>query len=460
MKKLLLSVTVALGFTFAFAQQTVPAQNLPLIKSEPQVLNPFTSKSLGKGGTMVSDWYSILNLFDKSPIGASLQGYVSFCMYDTLSKFVDPLGNIGYGWNVGVGHIFDPKDDLIQLSDNPEYQLSKFNSYKIDTLGLRYLYVRQVDNVMDSIGNPIPVVDTVFVVYYKDNAISQQTFTTTGIKYAALDSKWDYAKRFPTGYFTIDTFLLASGANGYFDTTRVNDNNGFENSWTSKISVWPAPANMTVSVSPTGTTVDNLTGYAVIFKAGIAPVVNGDTAVYVYQRDKSQFPITSRRTNYFGYRYATASSKYNGYNARNTTQIMPKGASYAAINGWEAFIAASAFLNSESYLDAFFHLTVTGNIGAGINDNDNSSFGLSKVYPNPASVNGTSRISFLLNNSSDVKVSLFNLVGQEVKSLPAQKFAAGEHEVSIDLNNLKAGVYMFNVTVNGASKSQKLIISE
>ncbi len=79
-----------------------------------------------------------------------------------------------------------------------------------------------------------------------------------------------------------------------------------------------------------------------------------------------------------------------------------------------------------------------------------------KLVPNPA--NGSTKLSYQLNASSDVTIKIVNLIGATVTSLiqPAQN--AGNHEVALNLADLKAGVYFVNVTAKGSVSTTKLII--
>jgi hypothetical protein len=69
-------------------------------------------------------------------------------------------------------------------------------------------------------------------------------------------------------------------------------------------------------------------------------------------------------------------------------------------------------------------------------------------------------MGFNLKSSSTVAVNIYNIAGQQVKSVINKTYAAGEHAVEFDLAGLKAGIYMVNMTVNGVSQTKKLTITE
>ena len=80
------------------------------------------------------------------------------------------------------------------------------------------------------------------------------------------------------------------------------------------------------------------------------------------------------------------------------------------------------------------------------------------VYPNPFSA--TSKICYSLKDSGTIKLELYNLRGQKVKTLISEGKAAGEHELDMDLTdlNLASGVYVLRASSNGARAGRKLML--
>jgi hypothetical protein len=457
MKKLLLTALAALSIGTAAMAQKIDNSSEIRNKAEGVQTNPFKNRAFNKGGEPVSAWFSIVEMIEQSNAGPALQGYVDFIVHDSLNKFVEDDGTIRYGGATSIGHIFDPKDDLIQLTANPNNQLSRFNSYKLDSIAFRYLYVRNVDRVPDGMGGDRPVVDTVFLSYWRGSQITRAAFTD-GTRYARPTNGWDFGKRMPAGYFDIDTILISSRTGGIFDTTRANNNNGFENSWSSKYATFAAPANMTINAN--GSSQDILVGFAWTFKSGIPAVVGVDTAVFIYQQDPATAPAGLRRTNYFGYGLFLneGAAGWENTTYHNTAQMALKASSYASVNGWNGYIAGQAF-TSERFAEAFFHISVdTSNGKPGVGLTENAAVSILSVYPNPAKSNAT--VSLEIAKAGNVEISLVNLLGQTVKTFEYGKVTNGKYELKMDLNNVNAGVYMVNVKVAGSETTQKLIITE
>jgi len=80
---------------------------------------------------------------------------------------------------------------------------------------------------------------------------------------------------------------------------------------------------------------------------------------------------------------------------------------------------------------------------------------LHQNFPNP--FNPTTRISFNIASDSHVKLSVFNVLGQEVALLVDGPMAAGAHTAEFDGRNLADGVY-FSVLENGGSRLLKKMI--
>jgi len=79
------------------------------------------------------------------------------------------------------------------------------------------------------------------------------------------------------------------------------------------------------------------------------------------------------------------------------------------------------------------------------------------VFPNPA--NNSTEISYSLQSSSDVKVELFNLVGEKVKSVASATQSAGEHALNIDCSDLNNGIYFVKLIANRTEQTVTLSVS-
>ena len=85
-----------------------------------------------------------------------------------------------------------------------------------------------------------------------------------------------------------------------------------------------------------------------------------------------------------------------------------------------------------------------------------SNFVLKQNYPNP--FNPLTRISYGLDITSNVKLSLYDVRGGFVETLINKRINAGNHDFMLDASHLSSGVYFYTMTVNGSSQTRKLIL--
>lgn len=81
---------------------------------------------------------------------------------------------------------------------------------------------------------------------------------------------------------------------------------------------------------------------------------------------------------------------------------------------------------------------------------------LEGCYPNPA--RDTTTLHFRTNNAGLVTVDLYDSLGTKTKALVNQNFPPGEHRVEVDLKQLPAGTYVYQMRAGFYQESRKLII--
>jgi hypothetical protein len=461
MKKLLLSASMILTAGFAFAQMgnsTAPVKegNVDLrVKSIPVVVNTdhVNTNSTRAKKAVVQSWYQPLNFVTefqggKSQLDAVLKQSITFVNADSNFKIVRADGAISRASFQSFGHVLDPKDVLIENTEKPGIILSQHNPYKLDSIFFQYVYLRNVDSTdNDTNGIKEEVIDTVFVAYFANANITKTNFTGGAMDKVSL-LKWNSSKLMPTSLVKIDTFLLGNNrSNSPFDTTSSSSN---QTLFGSKFAQLTAPS---ISV-----TQGNLVGFTATFKSGVKAVLNGDTAVIVYQKDTAAAKNdTIRRANTFGtlyhYNESTSGVTYTNPTYFNSCQFQPQWNAYGQNASWAGnYLVGHAFV-ADLFLETGFHLT---SLNVGVTETD--LVAISSIYPNPA--NGSTTVSFNLKQTGSVAVSITNLLGQTVATVNPGKMAAGSNNVSLNLTNIKAGVYFVNVSVDGLSTTKKLTITE
>lgn len=78
------------------------------------------------------------------------------------------------------------------------------------------------------------------------------------------------------------------------------------------------------------------------------------------------------------------------------------------------------------------------------------------LFPNPTTE--TVRVKYIIENSTSVKVSVINIVGQEVYSQEITKVNTGEQNLDINVNNLDKGTYFVRIQTNDAIATKKIIV--
>ncbi|MBD3167865.1 MAG: T9SS type A sorting domain-containing protein [candidate division Zixibacteria bacterium] len=83
-------------------------------------------------------------------------------------------------------------------------------------------------------------------------------------------------------------------------------------------------------------------------------------------------------------------------------------------------------------------------------------FSISQNYPNP--FNASTNISFNLGNEADVKLDVYNVLGEKVETVVNGNFAAGEHTVNWDASEYTSGVYFYKFSANGATETNRMVL--
>ena len=156
-------------------------------------------------------------------------------------------------------------------------------------------------------------------------------------------------------------------------------------------------------------------------------------------------------------------------------------------DGWDVFpgngnvtsFNAVSSPNSDSYTDgtsliALENIQAVGNVinadlivgfAAGIDDDPNGnlpgSIALEQNYPNP--FNPSTTIDFELTYSSDVKLEIYNVIGELTGTLINGPLSAGNYSVEWNGtnnsgNNVASGIYFYRLTSNGDTKSMKMML--
>jgi hypothetical protein len=112
-------------------------------------------------------------------------------------------------------------------------------------------------------------------------------------------------------------------------------------------------------------------------------------------------------------------------------------------------------------VDSLFVLYNLGGGTVGIDDPDiqeeiPTSFSLAQNFPNP--FNPTTTIQFSLPKSGDITLKIYNLLGEEVKTLVDEFREAGKHSVQFNANNRASGIYFYRIQSGSFVETKKMIL--
>jgi endoglucanase len=155
----------------------------------------------------------------------------------------------------------------------------------------------------------------------------------------------------------------------------------------------------------------------------------------------------------------------------NSTWYNPVGAfDWKAIDRFEITTDQGALTNKKFWFDNIYIVNMDtarvfeNSIYLSVNDanlNSNKALTDVSVFPNPANQN--TNIAFSLSEQANVKIGIYNLSGQKIKTLLNNKHLAGEYNLDWNLcdesgHKVKAGIYICQFIVEGKQINPKTII--
>jgi hypothetical protein len=94
----------------------------------------------------------------------------------------------------------------------------------------------------------------------------------------------------------------------------------------------------------------------------------------------------------------------------------------------------------------------------GIEDPQNvvSGYKLEQNYPNP--FNPSTTIAFEIQKTENVKIEIYNTLGEKVATVLNDRMNAGPHEITFDASNLASGVYVYRMTAGDTKLTRKMML--
>ena len=87
-----------------------------------------------------------------------------------------------------------------------------------------------------------------------------------------------------------------------------------------------------------------------------------------------------------------------------------------------------------------------------------TSYNLFQNYPNP--FNSTTTICFDLPKSTNLKLSIYNIVGKEIETILDGYFQPGKYKAIWNTEGLPSGTYIYKLQTDTFNKSNKMILEK
>jgi len=81
---------------------------------------------------------------------------------------------------------------------------------------------------------------------------------------------------------------------------------------------------------------------------------------------------------------------------------------------------------------------------------------LSQNYPNP--FNPSTTIRFSLPQASQIKISIYNMIGEQVATIADGMYEAGYHKVTFNASNLPSGAYVYRIESSDFVQVKKMLL--
>ena len=138
-----------------------------------------------------------------------------------------------------------------------------------------------------------------------------------------------------------------------------------------------------------------------------------------------------------------------GFVNGNGNSNSPKDYSYIDNN----LVGGSKFLYRLKQVDNDGQFTYSDAVEVEVVPNE---YNMSQNYPNP--FNPSTTIKFSLPKATQLKLNLYNMLGELVETIADGAYEAGYYTVSFNASNLPSGVYIYRIESNDYLKTMKMML--
>ena len=80
-----------------------------------------------------------------------------------------------------------------------------------------------------------------------------------------------------------------------------------------------------------------------------------------------------------------------------------------------------------------------------------------ELFPNPS--NTTTNLNYVLNNSADVRIDVYNALGSKAQTLIFENQAIGRHQSTLNFESLSKGIYFIRLSTGEYSQTLKFVVN-
>ena len=190
---------------------------------------------------------------------------------------------------------------------------------------------------------------------------------------------------------------------------------------------------------------------------GVGPTMYSARTLGIYDEDH---PLMAGVADVSEYYAAEVSMENDGISVASWDDSTP----FVAYNPDHDVVAINGYIGDNRQFTGdmmvIFHNAVNFLNGQTAIDDDfaeiPNTFSLSQNYPNP--FNPTTKIEFNLAAVSNVRLEVFNVLGQKVSTLADGLLEAGHHSVTFDASRIGSGVYFYRLDAGEFSETKKMTI--
>ena len=184
------------------------------------------------------------------------------------------------------------------------------------------------------------------------------------------------------------------------------------------------------------------------------PVELSSFAAKMYDQDKVKLNWkTQTEVNNYGFdvERQTINGQWEkvGFVNGNGNSNSPKEYSYIDNN----LVGGSKFLYRLKQVDNDGQFTYSDAVEVEVVPNE---YNMLQNYPNP--FNPSTTIKFSLPKATQLKINLYNMLGELVETIADGAYEAGYYTVSFNASNLPSGVYIYRIESNDYVKTMKMML--